>query len=207
MGLPKHKWLNVEALFQARQLPVRRSLLEILICVSLSVSVSVIFGWSQRSHASFNHCKVRRENEKAVLEDIDRRDTGWCSNACNKYLRYHVWFFWTYSKPSQTKNFIYFRGHGRFKVLLVDLKKCQRSSAVLDVPPEARGTPSLLVSTSNWSFSTRTWRSKGLDGWGSKTRSRKLVRSWHACLQMRLIRKNVADDATRESKVHALQWF
>ena len=74
-------------------LPVRRSLLEILICVSLSVSVSVIFGWSRRSHASFNHCKVRREDERAVLEDIDRRDTERYGNACNKYLPYHVWFF------------------------------------------------------------------------------------------------------------------
>ena len=73
-------------------LPVRRSLLEILKCVS--VLVSVIFGWSQRSHGSFNHCKVRRENEKAVLDDIDRKDTGRCSRACNKYLLNQVWFFW-----------------------------------------------------------------------------------------------------------------
>jgi len=52
--------------------------------------------------------------------------------------------------------------------LRISIGEGQRSSAVLDAPPEARGTPSLLVSTSNWSFSTRTWSSSWFRATGTR---------------------------------------
>ena len=84
------------------------------------------------------------QDEKAAWEDIYRQ---------GRQTFFIVVIAWN-------KGFIYIGEEMVLTALRSSLRsKVQRSSAVLELPP-FRGTPSLLVRTSNWSLSTRTCKER-----------------------------------------------